>query len=89
MELCKEIVKQITDTADAYMKDSDWTDLVLLKFCMVSFGVIVGVLMARKKRTPMLIISSIIFIATFIPIMIRFLPTFFEDAKKVYENNFK
>ncbi len=89
MKLCEQFFEQVTDTADTYMKQSDWTDLALIKLCMAAIGVIMGTCISRKKKIPVLVISSMVFVATLIPIMIRFLPILIEDGKDFYEKNIK
>ena len=89
MKLGKHFIEQVMDTANTYIKDSDWTDLALIKFCMLAIGVIIGATVCGKKKVPVIVISSIVFVVTLIPILIRFLPILSENAKEFYDKNIK
>ena len=60
------------DLADKYMERADWRDLALVKFCMLALGLIAGVHVSQKCRRPVLITAFIIFVATYIPLMVGF-----------------
>ena len=35
-------MKKLFDSADLYLKQSDWKNLALIKFCLASIGLLVG-----------------------------------------------
>ena len=64
---------KLFDLANQYCGESTWKTLAALKFCLFSIGIIVGVLLPDTCRTPVLIIFGIVLIATYIPLMAKFI----------------
>ena len=64
---------KLFDKANRYCRESTWKTLAALKFCLFSIGIIVGVLLPDTCRTPVLIIFGIVLIATYIPLMAKFI----------------
>ncbi|MBQ4264396.1 MAG: permease of phosphate ABC transporter [Clostridia bacterium] len=60
---------KLFDAANQYLRESDWKTLTAIKFCLFSMGVIVGLLLPQSQRAPLIAIFSVIFIATYIPLM--------------------
>ncbi|MGN1006214.1 MAG: permease of phosphate ABC transporter [Aristaeellaceae bacterium] len=58
--------------ANRYIQESDWRALAALKLCLLSIGLIVGVLLPASCRTAVLIVSGVVFVATYIPLMAKF-----------------
>ena len=58
--------------ANRYIQESDWRTLAVLKLCLLSIGLIVGVLLPASCRTAVLIVSGVVFVATYIPLMAKF-----------------
>lgn len=58
--------------ANRYIQESDWRTLAALKLCLLSIGLIVGVLLPASCRTAVLIVSGVVFVATYIPLMAKF-----------------
>lgn len=65
-------MKQVLDYTDEFMKQSDWKDLTLMKFCMGAVGVIGGVALPKKARKPAILIAALVFVATYIPLILKF-----------------
>jgi uncharacterized membrane protein YoaK (UPF0700 family) len=65
-------MKALLQTADRYLQESNWKDLALIKLCLFSVGTIVGMLLPQKYRKPALIVTLLLFLATYLPLMIRF-----------------
>ena len=65
-------MKKIFECANQYVKDSDWKDLALLKFCLCAMGIMIGLLIPKEKRKYPFLVSGIIFVATYIPLMVKF-----------------
>ena len=53
-------MKNLFAIADEYLRQSDWRDLALIKFCLFSMGVLAGVLAAAT------------FVVTYLPLMAKF-----------------
>ncbi len=66
-------MKFLFKSADAYLRQSDWRDFALIKFCLFSMGVIAGVLMPPKAKKPTVITAAAVFIATYIPLMVKYI----------------
>lgn len=60
--------------ANTYIQKCNWKDLTLIKFCLCAIGVFIGLCIPQKKRKLPLILAAIVFIATYVPLMIKFLP---------------
>ena len=58
--------------ANRYIQESDWRTLAALKLCLLSIGLIVGVLLPASCRTAVLIVSGVVCVATYIPLMAKF-----------------
>lgn len=58
--------------ADQYCKESNWLTLTALKFCLLSLGLIVGVLLPDSWKVPVIIICVVVFLITYIPLMLKF-----------------
>ena len=59
--------------AHQYVKESDWKDFALVKLCLCAIGVMIGLAVPKKKKKMPLLIAAIVFIATYIPLMTKFL----------------
>ena len=43
-------MKNLFGYADKYLQKSDWKDIALLKFCLFSMGVLMGILIGRRGQ---------------------------------------
>ena len=50
-------MKKLFTVADEYVRQSDWKDLALIKFCLAAIGVLIGMHIPREKRKPALWIA--------------------------------
>lgn len=66
-------MKQLFIYADEYIRQSDWKDLAMLKFCLAAIGVLIGVSLPARSRKRASWIAAGIFIITYIPLMAKFL----------------
>lgn len=62
-------MKYFFDLGNQYVKESDWKDLALIKFCLCAMGVILGVNVAPKHKKTVTIVAALVFVATYIPLM--------------------
>ena len=76
-------MKKLFDSADIYLKQSDWKDLALIKFCLASIGLLVGLQIPKKHRKPVAIGALIVFFTTYIPLMTDFFHILFSKEDKV------
>ena len=66
-------MKCLFSCANQYVKESDWKDSALVKLCLCAIGVMIGLAVPKKKKKMPLLIAAIVFIATYIPLMTKFL----------------
>ena len=59
--------------ADKFAKQSTWKDFAMVKFCLCAIGVIIGVLLPDSARTCAIIFAGVIFVVTYVPLMIKFI----------------
>ena len=65
-------MKFLFDSADAYLRQSDWRDFALIKFCLFSMGVIAVIALPPKAKKPAIITAAVVFISTYIPLMVKY-----------------
>lgn len=65
-------MKFLFKSADAYLRQSDWRDFALIKFCLFSMGLIAGVLLPSKAKKPAITTAAVVFVATYIPLMVKY-----------------
>ena len=67
-------MKKLFSAADAYIAKMNWKDLALVKLCLCAAGVMLGLAAPKKLRKWAALGAVIAFVATYIPIMLKFLP---------------
>ena len=67
---------KLFDAANQYCKESDWKTLAMIKFCLCSMGVIIGVLLPQSVKTAALTIAAVAFVVTYVPLMIKLFKVF-------------
>ena len=72
-------MKKLFDYATAYAKQSSWKDFALIKFCLCAIGIIIGVLLPKTVMKPALIIAGMVFVITYIPLMVKFIKLIFRE----------
>lgn len=65
-------MKKLFTCANRYIQECDWKDLAMLKFCLCAIGVMIGLCIPKEKKKCPLIAASIVFTATYIPLMMKF-----------------
>lgn len=66
-------MNKLFENANQYVKESDWKDLALLKFCLCAIGVMIGMAVPKEKRKVPLIVAALVFVATYIPLMTKYI----------------
>ena len=64
-------MKNLFELGNQYAKESSWKDFALLKLCLCAMGIIIGTKVAPKYKKTVTYISATVFIATYIPLMIK------------------
>lgn len=65
-------MKRLFDWGSAYIRECDWKDLALVKFCLCAMGVLIGLCVPEKKRKIPLILAGLVFLVSYIPLMVKF-----------------
>lgn len=72
---------KLFDAADNYLKECKWTDMALLKFCLCSVGIIIGMSIPKGKKNTVRIAAGAVFAVTYLPLMAKFLPFLIDEFK--------
>ena len=75
-------MKKLFEYANIYAKQSTWKDFTLVKFCLCAIGVIIGVLLPESVRSYALIIACVVFLITYVPLMVGFIKVIIKEKKK-------
>lgn len=74
----KELIKHVNN----YIKHCNWKDIAILKACLCSLGVMIGIVVPKEKKKPIFIIAFLTYIITYIPTMIKFIKCILSKKKK-------
>ena len=66
-------MKRIFDCADSYVQSRDWKMLALVKFCLCSIGVLLGLSVPEKHKKSTGGFALGVFLATYFSLMADFL----------------
>jgi hypothetical protein len=67
-------MKKLLDAGKRYMKSMDFTDMALLKLCLISFGILIGLCIPSKSKKCFGLLMGILFGSTYIPLMGKLFP---------------
>ncbi len=67
-------MKKLFTAADTCIAEMNWRDLALVKFCLCSMGILLGLAAPKRSRKWVALGAGVLFIATYIPLMLKFLP---------------
>lgn len=67
-------MNRLIDAGDRYLKDCTWKDISVLKFCLIALGVLLGIAVPARKKKASAWTASLVFVATYVPLMAKFLP---------------
>ena len=65
-------MKRLFASADNYLKNSDWRDLALIKFCLFSIGLLVGMQIPKRRKEPAALAAFLLFVGTYFPLMYKY-----------------
>ena len=75
-------MKTLFARADEYLQNSDWKDIAVLKLCLLSLGLLAGMQLPEKHRKTARVAAVVIFVATYIPLMTKFLRILVGKSRK-------
>lgn len=62
-------MKKLFEVADNYISGCSWKEIALIKLCVAAAGFIAGMFVPKEKRRLPIILSSILVVVTYIPLM--------------------
>lgn len=65
-------MKRLFGYADRYLQQCTWKDLALVKFCLMSIGLLIGLQIPKTRKKTFAIAAGILFVTTYIPLMTKF-----------------
>ena len=68
-------MKNLLNRANDFLQKWDWRDVMLLKLCLYAAGVLVGLAVPSRRKKIAAVLASVLFLATWIPLALRFLPS--------------
>lgn len=71
---------KLFETANQYIKHCDWKDLAFIKICLFSMGSMLGLSISSKDKKKFLLPAILLFIATYVPAMTKFLCFLFKKT---------
>ena len=69
-------MNKLFDAANHYLETSDWKIIAVLKFCLISLGMMIGMFIEKKNRKPVFFGALCVFVMTYIPLMAKFYRVF-------------
>ncbi|MCI8653697.1 MAG: permease of phosphate ABC transporter [Angelakisella sp.] len=75
-------MKALFTSADEYLRQSSWKDLAVLKLCLLSLGLLIGMEIPKRGRKETRIAAALLFAATYIPLMVRYLRILLRAARE-------
>ena len=75
-------MKSVFSAADAYIAKMNWKDLALVKLCLCAVGVMLGLAAPKRLRKWAALGAMALFAATYLPIMLKFLPHLTGELRK-------
>ena len=69
-------MKSIFEAADRYIRTSSWKTVAVLKFCLVSLGMMVGMMIKPQNKKAVFSCAICVFLASYVPLMVRFYKVF-------------
>lgn len=73
----------ILQTEKKYIWNSNWGDLLLVRFCFLALGMMTGVLIHKKAKKPVFVVALLAFVGTVIPVVYKYIKVG-TDKTKIY-----
>ena len=71
--------------ANEFLKRSDWKDLALVKICLCSIGILIGLCVPKEKKRPVKYFALAGMLLTYIPLMEKFFRVISGGSKRAKE----
>ncbi|MDD2956058.1 MAG: permease of phosphate ABC transporter [Oscillospiraceae bacterium] len=66
-------MNKFLEAGKSYLAEMNLADMALLKFCLCAVGVVLGLCVPKKAQKPVLVVTVLVFLATYVPLMIKFI----------------
>ena len=74
-------MKKLIELGNLYASKSDWKDFALVKFCLFSMGLLIGINAPKKHQKTVTVLSALVFSVTYLPLMSKLLRIAVEKEK--------
>ena len=64
-------MKRLLELGNQYVRESDWKDLALVKFCLCAVGIMIGIQIPTKHKKVVVAGALGVFVVTYIPLMTK------------------
>ena len=64
-------MKRLFELGNQYVRESDWKDLALVKFCLCAMGIMIGTQVPTKHKKAVVTGALGVFVVTYIPLMAK------------------
>lgn len=78
-------MKEVFKYANQYVKESDWKVLALLKVCLAAIGIMIGMYVPEDKKKVTFAVTFSVFLATYVPLMYKFVEIIWRSFKEDVE----
>lgn len=75
-------MEKLFRVANRYCKESNWKTLSLLKICLFSLGVLVGMLVPNHRKKTMACLGLSAFAVTYVPLIAKLLRTWKKESQE-------
>lgn len=65
-------MKKLFEAANRFIKSSDWKIFAVLKFCLISLGMMIGMVIGQEHKKSVFFGALAVFVATYFPLMFKF-----------------
>ena len=81
-------MKKYLNTINAFLIQSDWKDLALIKTATAAVGVLMGLLIPKKTRKFAAVTAGLVAVAATVPVILKLLQMFgiCEDEQDMFES---
>ena len=73
------IIRFFLSCADRYAAQSTWKDFALVKLCLASIGVLLGLSIPARHRKGAALLAGLVALPTYLVLLRRFFPFLWED----------
>ena len=65
-------MKKLFDAADRYIAGCGWKTIAVMKFCLISLGMMIGMLIRPQHKKGVMTGALCVFVLTYVPLMAGF-----------------